>query len=337
MPLKSRITIVFDRRKTKPNKGEKMMVKKMLCCVVLVLTSICVLVSCGGHDNNNETTATHTHFYGEWETTKNANCTAEGSKERYCYCGEKQTATISMTGHIFGEWETIKEASCLTDGEKVSRCRFCDVIEKQIISATGHTYGEWEVSKATTCKENGEKIRICTFCNDVDNLIILSSDEYHDYKDATCTLPKTCSICFATVGSSLGHSYSAGVCTNCNDLRPVSLRLPSTPISVSYIFNVVRGSVEITTIDYEINWLTTGKFSLSINVKGEKIYDVHGDSCSDAVYFLVKAYDSDGYLVDEKTYSSNQISVGEKFQREKTFSYDFDPSETYTIVIGDSD
>ena len=35
----------------------------------------------------------------------------------------------------------------------------------------------------------------------------------HNYKDATCTAPKTCSKCGATSGSALGHSYKDATCT----------------------------------------------------------------------------------------------------------------------------
>lgn len=69
-----------------------------------MLALVCVLASC--KDNKDETpntneTPTHTHAFGEWETTKAASCTAEGTKERYCTCGEKQTATISQTEHNY--------------------------------------------------------------------------------------------------------------------------------------------------------------------------------------------------------------------------------------------
>ena len=38
----------------------------------------------------------------------------------------------------------------------------------------------------------------------------------HSYSAATCTKPKTCSVCSATSGSALGHSYSDDCDTTCN-------------------------------------------------------------------------------------------------------------------------
>ena len=85
------------------------MTKKSLIVVVLMLVLVCALASCGGE---------HTHSYEEWETTKAATCTTEGIKERYCSCGEKQSATIPMTEHTYGEWEITKEATYTEAGRK---------------------------------------------------------------------------------------------------------------------------------------------------------------------------------------------------------------------------
>lgn len=101
------------------------MTKKLLCVIVLVLALVCTFASCSDDkdetQNNNETPA-HTHSYGEWETTKEPTCTAEGSKERYCSCGEKQSASISIAEHSYGDWETTKEP---TFSEKGSESRLC--------------------------------------------------------------------------------------------------------------------------------------------------------------------------------------------------------------------
>ena len=42
---------------------------------------------------------------------------------------------------------------------------------------------------------------------------VSSSSAKHKYKDATCTEPKTCSVCQDTVGSALGHNYTEATCT----------------------------------------------------------------------------------------------------------------------------
>ncbi|MBQ2875514.1 MAG: hypothetical protein IJE25_00730 [Clostridia bacterium] len=105
------------------------MVKRILCVFLLMLTLICVLASC----TLNGGTTTHTHSYAEWETTKKPTCTAEGTKERYCSCGEKQTATIAVAEHEYGEWETVKEATFSETGEEIRRCA-CGAEESRSVS-----------------------------------------------------------------------------------------------------------------------------------------------------------------------------------------------------------
>lgn len=110
------------------------MAKKLLCAIVLMLALVCVLASCG-----------HEHNYGEWETTKATSCTAEGAKERYCSCGEKQTESISATGHSFGEWQIEHRATCLATGTDVQYCARCNY------KNTRTTYGDHELNSQNIC------------------------------------------------------------------------------------------------------------------------------------------------------------------------------------------
>lgn len=40
----------------------------------------------------------------------------------------------------------------------------------------------------------------------------------HQYKDADCATPKTCTLCGETRGEALGHDYVEGVCSRCADV-----------------------------------------------------------------------------------------------------------------------
>lgn len=112
------------------------MAKKFFSALALVLALVCVFALCD--DNGDDSTPitpenpTHTHAYGEWEIQKAATCTSEGSKDRYCSCGEKQTASISATGHSFGGWTTVKEASTTETGLKERTCS-CGEKETQVV------------------------------------------------------------------------------------------------------------------------------------------------------------------------------------------------------------
>lgn len=125
------------------------MAKKLLCVVVLLLTMVFVFASCDNGDStpNTPENPTHTHAYDGWEIQKAATCTTEGSKDRYCSCGEKQTASIPATGHSFGDWTTVKEASTTETGLKERACscgeKETQVIEKITILKTVSS-NEWE-------------------------------------------------------------------------------------------------------------------------------------------------------------------------------------------------
>lgn len=40
----------------------------------------------------------------------------------------------------------------------------------------------------------------------------------HEYTEATCTEPETCTICGETKGKALGHTVDIGVCTRCKEM-----------------------------------------------------------------------------------------------------------------------
>ena len=116
------------------------------------------------------------HQFGEWTTVKEATATEDGSRERQCACGYKQTEPIPATGmtepththswssewkyddthhwhectadgcgekndyaeHQFGEWTTVKEATATEDGSRERQCA-CGYKQTEPIPATGMT------------------------------------------------------------------------------------------------------------------------------------------------------------------------------------------------------
>ena len=40
----------------------------------------------------------------------------------------------------------------------------------------------------------------------------------HEYAEATCTEPETCTICGETKGEALGHTVDIGACTRCKEM-----------------------------------------------------------------------------------------------------------------------
>ena len=115
------------------------------------------------------TTAPHIHIYGAWQTVSPASCTAEGTEERTCSCGDKQIKSTAKLAHV----EVIDEGfapTCTTDGKTDGKhCSVCNTVTatQTTVSAKGHT----EVidnAVAATCTTAGKtEGKHCSVCNTV--------------------------------------------------------------------------------------------------------------------------------------------------------------------------
>ena len=98
------------------------------------------------------------------------------------------------------------------------KCTVCDYI---ITAALGHTHHMTPVAaNPATCTEDGNiEYYKCDGCSKLfadaagneeitDHSSVVIGHPGHDWKDATCTAPKTCSRCDATEGNALGHDWA---------------------------------------------------------------------------------------------------------------------------------
>lgn len=99
------------------------------------------------------------------------------------------------------------EATCTkagkTEGKHCSRCGTV-IVAQTTVPRLGHLYGV--TTKGPTCTEQGHDLYTCARCGDSyeDNFTAALG---HNWVDATCTTPKTCSRCDATEGEALGHAW----------------------------------------------------------------------------------------------------------------------------------
>ena len=176
------------------------------------------------------------HHFGEWTTVKEATATEDGSRERQCACGCKQTEVISATGgqecqHEWKENKVISEASCEQEGQMEYICEKCQATELRAIPALGHDWGQWrdysETEHKKDCMRDGctaistephsfddsGKCQICGYVRQTE-------EHQHSYgqwvsQDAenhvrTCTTPD----CGAT--ETQAHNFDdSGVCSVC--------------------------------------------------------------------------------------------------------------------------
>ena len=70
------------------------------------------------------------------------------------------------------------------------------------------------VSEAT-CTQPAVYEAKCKGCELVQGTMDVGEPFGHTWQDATCTTPKTCSVCGITEGEALGHTFENGICTEC--------------------------------------------------------------------------------------------------------------------------
>ena len=172
--------------------------------------------SCGDTYKSDEKAAIgHTE---EIIPAKAATCTETGLTEgkKCSVCG---TVTVAQTvvpakGHK-EEVLPAKAATCtetgLTEGKKCSVCGTVTVKQNEV-AVLGH---DIIVDKAVAagCETTGlTEGAHCSRCDHkVAQTIVPALG--HKWTDATCTAPKTCSVCKATEGEALGHKWTDATCT----------------------------------------------------------------------------------------------------------------------------
>lgn len=148
--------------------------KHALLLFFVLLSCVVLLTACG-----------HTHEFGEWSISKQATCSENGERVRYCTCGEAQTEQIYATGHSFGSWVTIANKTCTENGEEE---RICDCGEKQTKTIpASHDFGDWTTTKEASYTEEGIKERSC-FCGEKEVEAIPKLQKMFDVSDLIVNL-----------------------------------------------------------------------------------------------------------------------------------------------------
>lgn len=163
--------------------------------------------------------------------TQNSTCTEPGLMILECtLCGYETTQESTALGHSFSDATCTQAKICtvcgVTEGEalghsytagKCDRCGAEMPGYEEKPSGCNHNY-KISRQKAPTCTEKGSFTYTCSVCGD--SYIESIDANGHKYADATCDKPQTCSVCSATEGKALGHSYSNYRCTRCGTEDP---------------------------------------------------------------------------------------------------------------------
>lgn len=172
----------------------------------------CVVTDASGKYTSSlkSNTVTANHSFGEWEVTKEATCTEDGSQTRTCEkCNYQETQAISAKGHTYStnwtsdasghwhacdvcgtkgdyagheltEWTTTKEPACAEPGEEKRSCSTCGYEETKEIAALNHEVGdEWNSDATHHWKD-------CIHCGES----VIGDD--HNYGEWILTKQPTC-------------------------------------------------------------------------------------------------------------------------------------------------
>ena len=200
------------------------------------------------------------HSYSS-EITKAATCKETGIKTYTCnVCGDSYTEEIpQLTTHSYTSKVT-KAATCKETGIKTYTCSVCgDSYTEEIAKLATHSYTS-KVTKAATCKETGIKTYTCNVCGDSYTSIINKTNN-HNWKDATCSEAKTCTICNATSGVRNPYAHTGNrVCSICkknyyNALKDyIYLHGIQKTTSEGKEYWLVKNSIYISGQLYELNF-----------------------------------------------------------------------------------
>lgn len=176
------------------------------------------------------------HSYGSWVVTKQATCTAEGSRSQTCsVCQHVNTESIPKTEHSLDSGTVTKPASCGVDGTIVFRCTNCkQVIRTDTIPKTNNHTLETRNAKEASCTVAGYTgDQVCTVCGQTISYGQSIPATGHSYgsnnivQPATCTQPgsitKTCTVCGTTTTDPIpanGHSPTITGVVNATCVSP---------------------------------------------------------------------------------------------------------------------
>ena len=177
-------TCICGRQLTEPHTGGE------ATCTELAECEICHL-KYGDVDHDNHPADKIIDVAGKEATCTETGLT-DGKKCTACGMFTVEQQVIEKKGHVW------KEATC-------TEPKTCDVCGATEGSAAGHKEVTDPAVEAT-CTETGlTEGKHCSVCNAVLQKQKVVEKKGHTWKTATCTEPKTCTVCGATEGSVSGH------------------------------------------------------------------------------------------------------------------------------------
>lgn len=163
----------------------------------------------------------------------------------------------------------------------------------------------------------------------------------HKYSDATCTAPKTCSLCKKTDGKALGHNYIEGVCERCkaadktyksltSDVWTVQAILNDKLYDYEFCFGNEEPGMSIGIGDNIKDFDQAFKDEILSGVYGDSVYTINGNT-----YYVGMG---DGgpisFTVNKNTVVVNDVDGGDSITMERTSGTTYIVTATKTNANG---
>ena len=149
------------------------------------------------------------HEWGEWTVLVSPTCTEPGEEQRVCFsCKKTETRAVEPLKHSFpNEW--LRDGKehwkvCDREGCNTEAFRAAHVWDSATGACSICGIGCDHQWKDPTCTEP----KTCAICK-----LTEGAANGHVWKPATCTEPKTCAVCGATEGNPNGHQWKDATCT----------------------------------------------------------------------------------------------------------------------------
>ncbi len=128
---------------------------------------LCFGFSSCSDDGEENTLPAHTHAFGEWTVTRNADCKNNGEKKQTCSCGAENVSPIEKTGHTPAAptEENKLPATCTADGrvDEVIYCSACgDELSRtaKTITKLGHDFKDGVCERCSAGEETSYSITV---------------------------------------------------------------------------------------------------------------------------------------------------------------------------------
>lgn len=187
--------------------------------------------------------------------------TMANTQHTYDVASALRKNTFSKVGYAFLGWATSAARANAGTVDYADQASVLNLASTQGATVTLYAVWstcphDWQVVQTVppTCLTDGYTDYECSKCGDTKRVVDTGSALGHDFADATCTAPQTCTRCGATSGLPLGHDYvgtvtvkptatttgiKTYVCSRCGDtyteVLAAGIWLP-TPERPGYIF-----------------------------------------------------------------------------------------------------